>query len=194
MVSHNQEDIESYQDKSFHELLEALRHHTIKYKDLIALTIKQGQKEGISNEEIRKQILETGMSYRTMLEYIPQEMKQEQQHVKSRQKVARSQPTYKRDQSRLVVDEPPKLPPPEQPIIEPELEPTPRELDEIATFNQEVREHVTQPRRHEEAFMPLPLADQLNKFLLARMIGMARSNGDTSIKFKINKEGELYVP
>jgi hypothetical protein len=87
--------------------------------------------------------------------------------------------------ARLVVEEAPKIPAPEQPIIETE-----------ADFNQEVREQVTQsqPRRHEEAFMPLPFADQLNKFLLARLIGMARSNGDDSIEFKINNEGYLYVP
>ena len=46
----------------------------------------------------------------------------------------------------------------------------------------------------ETVSMPLPLAQQLNKFMLARMIGIANSNGDASIMFKINEQGELYVP
>lgn len=48
--------------------------------------------------------------------------------------------------------------------------------------------------KHEEVYLPLPLADQLNKFLLARLIGIARGEGAKAIRFKINHEGELYVP
>lgn len=49
-------------------------------------------------------------------------------------------------------------------------------------------------RKHEECFMPLPFAEILNKFKLARLIGMAKANGDTAITFKINNEGDLYLP
>jgi hypothetical protein len=84
----NQDEIESYRNKSFREAITAIRQHKIDsdrtFKQLIEEAIVLGHAEGISNDEIRKQILEAGVTYDTMLEYIPQSMKQEQHHVKSR--------------------------------------------------------------------------------------------------------------
>ena len=53
---------------------------------------------------------------------------------------------------------------------------------------------VVQPPKHEEVFIPRPLADQLNKFLLARLIGIAKGEGENRIRFKVNDQGELYLP
>lgn len=194
MVTHNQGDGIQDANKSISQnsmsLLSQLETMSIKASQLIPQVYNSLKNDGLSPEEARDMIEQRiSISQRRLRELLPLEAKNPNMTRPPR----RISP---QNNARLVVEEVPKIPAPEQPIIEPELEPTPQELAEQAAFNQTVREEViqTQIRKHEEAFMPLPLADQLNKFLLARMIGMARSNGDDKIKFKINNEGDLYVP
>jgi hypothetical protein len=184
MVEYNQDNIQPYQNKSFDELIDELKGAFLKASQLIPLIFDKGQQAGMQNDEIRKRIQsEFDIPGRTMRRYLPQGVKGQYKryHNGKLAKLANLEP----NQAKLADVTPVTLPPPEQPIIEPEAE-----------FNQQVREEVAQPqpRRHEKAFLPLPLADQLNKFLLARLIGMARSNGDNGIEFKINNEGDLYLP
>lgn len=44
-----------------------------------------------------------------------------------------------------------------------------------------------------EVIMPLGMAVQLNKFLLGRLIGVAKANGEDSIKFKVDPHGVLVL-
>ncbi len=54
---------------------------------------------------------------------------------------------------------------------------------------------ISEPKpKHEEVFMPLPLAKYLMGLAgLSRLIGIAHANSDKSIRFKINEQGELYL-
>lgn len=48
-------------------------------------------------------------------------------------------------------------------------------------------------RKYNEAFLSLPLAERLNKFLLAKLIGMARAEGQDRIRLNINQHGDVYL-
>lgn len=51
------------------------------------------------------------------------------------------------------------------------------------------------PRQQTEGtvYLPLALAERLNKVLLPRLIGIAHSESASSIPLKVNKDGEIYL-
>lgn len=179
----NQEDIVPYENKSFDELVKEFNHRLLNAGQLVPLIFQKGREVGMQDSEIRSRILRAGMPYRTMLRYVPPDSKREYKRYQVEKSVNGRMPN-----ARLVIqDEEPKLPPAPVPqVIEhrPEAEPKP-EPEMPMPMNKHIHEH---------AFMPLPFADQLNKFLLARIIGIARANGHERIRFKINNEGDLYLP
>jgi hypothetical protein len=182
-LNHLEDNIE-YKNKSFRGLLQELRKIATKTRDLVGLVIIQGHKEGFSNEQIREELLNV-MSYQTMLEYIPQEMKQEQHHVKSRQKVVYSQPSYKRDQSRLVIeDEPPNIPPIPQPIIEQE-----HHAKKIVDKHIEP-EPLLPPKQITQAILPKSL---VNSLAWTRAWPIAKACGEEFIRLKVNSDGVLSL-
>lgn len=164
MTVNQSEDITPYENKSFREIVTELREHRIRsdrtYKELIQAAIKKGQLEGISNEEIRSQILEAGIAYNTMIEYIPDEMKQHQEHVRSRpppavvtnrMKVGTSNlhgiSNDSRTNTRLVIeDEELQILPPPQLIIESELEPQVRPIKPSIIINKQQLTQVKFPK------------------------------------------------
>jgi hypothetical protein len=77
----------------------------------------------------------------------------------------------------LVVDKEPYVPPIPPTYIQPAEEPEPIKA------------------KHQEAFMSFPLAKHLMGLAgLSRLIGTARADGYDRIRFKINEQGDLYLP
>lgn len=60
--------------------------------------------------------------------------------------------------------------------------------------DEQVRQQIETVLNHKQVYMPIGMAVQLNKFMLARLIGIAKSNGDESIKFNLNNDGVLSLP
>ena len=168
----NPDDIVIYNNKSFDELLDEIEYawrQFFKLKDLLPALFRKGREGGMTDDAIRTVITgRLGVPYRTMLRHIPPDTK-------------RQYDRYHNEKSAKVAELPePKIPPPEQPIIEQEPAPPIVEPEPLS------------PRR-EEVTIPIPLAQQLNKFLLAKMIGMAKSEGLDRITLKVNQQGEIYV-
>lgn len=61
---------------------------------------------------------------------------------------------------------------------------------EILTRDRELR---WQDQQQQIITMPVEMAKQLNKFMLARLIGMAAANSDKSIKFKVDNHGVMSL-
>lgn len=59
--------------------------------------------------------------------------------------------------------------------------------------DEQVRQHTERALNHKQVYMPVGMAKQLNKFLLARLIGIAAANGDDWIKFNVNNDGVLSL-
>lgn len=188
-------DAKSIERLNFDDACEFYRLILVKVSEMIPILYEKGRTEGRSAKEIGERIDQFDIPYRTKLRYTPDWAKRGKGYNNKRNaKVAiQSDITSVKSakvatqQAKLADVTPIKIPPPEQPIIE----------EEEAHFNQEVREQVTtqsQPRRHEHCIIPFALAEQLSRFLMSRMIGTARANGDPGVIFKINDRGELYPP
>lgn len=182
-------------EDEYESLVEEARKRTrMASKDYIPKCCEILKKQGVPQEKITHRIRKdfAFWGHTTIYEAIPEEYKKE--------------------------TKPKKIPPPESILLEQSTSGTSHQssepnitdasprlhaaVPELAKLTERDMEELTgieaQPeplkRKHEEAYMPLPLANQLNKFLLARLIGIANGNSDKSIKFKINDQGELYLP
>lgn len=213
------------------DLLNELQSIATKAADIIPRLYASLRKDGLTKKDARNMIQSRmDVSDRTIRRTLPEEAKQEynRYHNGKLDKMSdiRSR-TIVQNQAKLADVTSVSIPPPEQPIIEPEGQEQPDKkrisaleaelTDRNEAYNQlaaktemlqdalkkssfssasDLPEQQQQPqnRKHEECFMPLPFAEILNKFKLARLIGMAKANGDTAITFKINNEGDLYLP
>lgn len=202
MVYHNQVDDDQPEIKNLSEqsksLLSELEAIPMKYINLAtALYDSLTHNDGLEPKDARKLIQErVQISYRTLMRALPQEAKQVH---KKFAKMSNFNKSDKMSQLKSLV-----LPVAHQ-IQEPETEPKEESVEKIEQeYLRDTQPQPVQPsvqpqpeplkRKHEEALIPFPLAEQLNKFLLARLIGMARGQGDPGVRIKINDQGEVYLP
>jgi hypothetical protein len=172
-------------DKSISEyetlVQEAKKRTRIAAKDYIPKCCDILKGQGLSNERIVHKIRRDfgdSWSQATIYDAIPDEYKKQTKPLKKDSSLESI--LIEQSAGRGVVYEEPRREP------EPDELPTARELEEIHTLN-------SQPlkTRHEQVFLPIKLADS-PAFTKAKT--WAKSNGEDRIRFKINNEGDLYLP
>lgn len=210
-MSNNLDNIEAYENKSFDQLIEDARNAwkqattgLFKLKKLIPAIFEKGRTTGMSDDDIRATITgQLGVPYRTMLRYIPEDAKQQQKryHDSNLAKVATFSNTNQVQtpiiNTQLTDVKPITIPSPEQPIIDQEPEP-----DQAATeVAEEYQRDMQRQQEIEQTADRLLLAREfkmyiklLDSFAVSKAKGWTKKNGLDYIVFRINKNGEFYIP
>jgi hypothetical protein len=137
MLEHNQADDSVNENKSISEIelydpraIERLNFEDAckfyqlvvrKTNEIIPMLFEKGRADGVPLKNIRVKMHEMGIPERTMIRYTPDWAKQKQDHS-SRTKKGGQVATFPSNQAKLADVTPVNIPPPEQPIIEPERE------------------------------------------------------------------------
>lgn len=189
-------------------LLQELQEMSIKASNLISRLYVSLRNDGLTPMEARKIIEERiDVSQRTLRRALPEEAKQVHKKSDKMSDFKGNQNDYlstnakfadkmSASNAKLILDKKPDIPAPEQPIIA-EFPSAEEIAAEIAITPAGPTVITSTPvRKHENADMPLPFAKILNgrgpKSLTA-LIGWAETNGEKSIRFTINDQGELYL-
>jgi hypothetical protein len=212
-MDNNPASIELYQNKSFDELIEEVGGIFYKASQIIPLIFERGRDAGMQDDEIRQRMIAAGVKYRTMLEYMPPDAKREykryqsgkcadlaeltQQQQKQQQQSNQAKLQSGRTTEEIYQEHQSKQAPPTfiEHVPEPEAA---QEGDYVAMQYQKDMEAEQQQG---QAFMEWMLKREfqmkiklLETFGITKAKGWAKQNGLDYIVFKINRDGEFYLP